>query len=85
MENNKEKKTRKLRTGKKARRNRRLVIMTGVLAGFVVIFVGAMIVWLFRSSQDLGETALQEEAIFEASMEDIKKGMDRLEHFCNNL
>ena len=40
-------KKRKRRTGKKARRNRIIVILSGVLAVFAVVLVGAMMGWLF--------------------------------------
>lgn len=80
MEN--ENKKRKMHTGKKARRNRRLVIMTGILAAFVLLFVAAVIGWMiFGIGRQEEEIAAQpEEQIFEASIEDTVK---KQEEFIN--
>ena len=62
-------KKRKRRTGKKARRNRIIVILSGVLAVFAVVLVGAMMVWLLIGDNKSPEQEqAEQEEIFEASL-----------------
>ena len=65
-----ENKKRRRRTGKKARRNRIIVILSGVLAAFAIVLVGAMMGWLIiGDNKTPEEEALEQEALFEASLE----------------
>ncbi len=65
-------KKRKRRTGKKARRNRIIVILSGVLAVFAIVLVGAMMGWLLIGdrSKTPEEEAIEQEILFEASLEE---------------
>lgn len=66
MENN----NRKRHTGKKARQNRRLVIISCVLAGIIIALVGGLAVWLITGNKKAEEVAVEDEtALFEASLE----------------
>ena len=64
---------RKLKAGKKARQNRKLIILTGIVAASALIFVGIMVAWLFVST---GRTEEQiEEAIFDSSYEEQEESI----------
>ncbi len=61
---------RRMRTGKKARHNKRIVIASGIVAAAALVFVVAMVIWLFVSRNDAEQLAKEEqEALFEASLE----------------
>lgn len=62
-------KKRKLRTGAKARRNRRAVILSVVAAGSALLFVAIIIGWLIFSGNQQQAPKEEESAIFEASLE----------------
>ena len=62
------KRRRKVHTGRKARQNKRIVILTGIVAAIASLFVVAMIIWLFIGS-NTGEAELAEESVDEASVE----------------
>ena len=62
---------RKRRTGKKARRNRIIVILSGALAVFAIVLVGAMMGWLLigDNNKTPEEAAIEQEILFETSLE----------------
>ncbi len=60
---------RKMRTGKRSRRNKRIVILTGIAAVSAAILLVAIGIWLFAFSNIKTEEE-QEAAIFEASLEE---------------
>ena len=62
-------KKRRLRTGKRARRNRRLVILTGLAAVAALVFVVVMIATLIINMRKPGEE-LASEPVLEASLEE---------------
>ncbi|RKM61934.1 hypothetical protein D6855_00515 [Butyrivibrio sp. CB08] len=67
--------TRRRRTGRKARRNRRAVILSIAASGILLALVIGLCLWLFLSGrQDEAELAekerLQEQALFEASLQE---------------
>ena len=62
------KRRRKVHTGRKARQNKRIVILTGIVAAIASLFVVAMIIWLFIGSNN-GDAELAEESVDEASVE----------------
>ena len=64
-------KKRRRRTGKKARRNRLIVILSGTLAVFAIVLVGAMMGWLLigDGNKTPEEEALEQEMLFETSLE----------------
>ncbi len=61
------KKKRRMRTGKKARQNRKFIILTGIVAASAILFVTAMVIWLFVSTNHVDE--MSEESLAEASVE----------------
>lgn len=61
----KTKKKRKFYTGKKARQNRKAMILTGITAAAALVFVIVMAIWLVVSGTK--DNASQEAAIFESS------------------
>ncbi len=67
MDNSKRKK----RTGKKARHNQRVVILSGIGAASALILVIVLAAWLFIGNRKAAEVSEEEqEALFEASLED---------------
>ena len=64
-----ENKTRRRRTGKKARRNRIIVMLSGALAVFAIVLVAAMMGWLFIGNRSTEQSPEEQEEIFEASLE----------------
>ena len=62
---------RKRYTEKKARQNRRVVILSGIGALSALILVGALTAWLFIGNRKAAEVSVEEqEALFEASLEE---------------
>ncbi len=67
MDNSKRKK----RTGKKARHNQRVVILSGIGAASALILVIVLAAWLFIGNRKAAEVSEEEqEALFEASLEE---------------
>ena len=61
---------RKMHTGRKARRNRRIVILSGIAGLSALLLVGALIAWLVISErQEAKKAAENQEEIFEESLE----------------
>ncbi len=68
------KKKRKMRTGKKARQNRKLIILTGIVAALAILFVVVMTVWLFVSTnrgKEESEEALEAASVQTDTISDI--------------
>ena len=63
-----DKKKRRLRTGRKARHNRKLIILTGIGVVVAVLFIVAMTMWLFISTGRVSDEG-QDEAPYQASIE----------------
>ena len=59
------KKKRKMHTGKKARQNKRTIVLTGIAAASALVFVIVMGIWMVISGK--GDGSSQEAAIFESS------------------
>ncbi len=59
-----------MRTGKKARHNRRVIILTGTVAAAALVFVIAVAIWLFTSDTFNEEVAKKENELFEKSLND---------------
>jgi hypothetical protein len=59
-----------MHTGKKARHNRRIVILSGAAAAFALLLVGFLGIWLIITGKDSGEDAQPQAAVFEASLEE---------------
>ena len=60
------KKNRRMHTGNKARHNRKLVILSGVVAASAIILVALAIVYALVGTNS-EETEIQDVAVFEAS------------------
>lgn len=77
------KKKRKMHTGKKARQNKRTVVLTGIAAASALVFVIVLGVWMIITGRNDGSS--QQAAIFESSAETTATNTQISEYINDNV